>query len=209
MTQNCCRLSKLINNIVDLSKIDAGFYELSFSNNNIVEVVEDIVLSVADYIKVKGLNLIFDTEVEEKVIACDPEKIERIVLNLISNAVKFSDPGNDIYINVLDKGDFVEISDKDNGIGIDKADMGVIFDRFAQADKSLSRNAEGTGIGLSIVKSFTELHGGKVGVESEFGKGSKFTVTLPARCVENENNLRSRALINNHDVIRMELSDII
>lgn len=209
ITQNCCRLSKLINNILDLSRIDAGFYELNLSNNNIVEVVEDIVVSVADYVEVKGLNLIFDTDVEEKLIACDTEKIERIVLNLVTNAIKFSDPGNDIYVNVLDKGDSIEISVTDNGIGIDKADLDMIFDRFAQVDKSLSRNAEGTGIGLSIVKSFTELHGGTVRVESEFGKGSKFTVTLPARCAENKNNLRSRALIDNDNLIRMELSDII
>jgi signal transduction histidine kinase len=117
--------------------------------------------------------------------------------------------GNEVYVNVLDKGDFVEISVEDNGIGIDKADLDMIFERFTQVDKSLSRNAEGTGIGLSIVKSFTELHGGNVRVESEFGKGSKFIVTLPARCVEKGNNLRSRALISNNDVIKMELSDII
>lgn len=209
ITQNCCRLLKLINNIVDLSKIDAGFYELNLSNNNIVQVVEDIVMSAADYVQTRGLNLTFDTNVEERFIACDPEKIERMVLNLIANAVKFSDPGNDIYVNILDKGDYIEISVRDNGIGIDKTDLDMIFDRFAQVDKSLSRNAEGTGIGLSIVKSFTELHGGKVLVESEFGKGSRFTVTLPARCIENENNSCSRALISNDDVARIELSDIV
>jgi len=92
--KNSYRLSKLINNVVDLSKIDAGFFELNLSNNNIVEVVEEIVMSVTDFIDNKGLNIIFDTDIEEKNIACDPEKIERIVLNLISNAIKFSNEGN-------------------------------------------------------------------------------------------------------------------
>ena len=112
MMQNCYRLSKLINNIVDLSKIEAGFFELNLSNNNIVEVVEEIVMSVTDYTDSKGLNIIFDTDIEEKIIACDPEKIERIVLNLISNAIKFSDEGNEIFVDIKDKNEFVEISVK-------------------------------------------------------------------------------------------------
>ena len=91
MKLNSYRLSKLINNIVDISKIEAGFFKLNLSNNNIVEVVEEIVMSVTTLTESKGLNIIFDTDIEEKIIACDTEKIERIVLNLISNAIKFSD----------------------------------------------------------------------------------------------------------------------
>ena len=160
--QNSYRLSKLINNIVDTSKIEAGFFELNLSNNNIVEVVEDVVMSVTNFTEIKGLNIIFDTDIEDKVIACDPVKIERIVLNLISNAIKFSNKGEEILVDIKDKNEFVEISVKDNGVGIEKRHLDMIFDRFKQVDKSLSRNAEGTGIGLSLVKSIVELHGGNI-----------------------------------------------
>ena len=206
--QNSYRLSKLINNIVDLSKIEAGFFELNLSNNNIVEVVEEIVMSVTNFTESKGLNIIFDTDTEEKIIACDPEKIERIVLNLISNAIKFSDEGDEIFVDVKDKNEFVEISVKDNGIGIEDKDLDMIFDRFKQVDKSLSRNAEGTGIGLSLVKSIVELHGGSINVESEFGKGSKFTVILPFRKVVQENMIYSSKIRNKNENIQVELSDI-
>lgn len=206
--QNSYRLSKLINNIVDLSKIEAGFFELKLSNKNIVEVVEEIVMSVTDIIEVKGLNIIFDTNTEEKVIACDSEKIERIILNLLSNAIKFSNKGDEIFIEIDDKGEFVEVSVKDNGIGIEPGDLDKIFDRFKQVDKSLSRNSEGTGIGLSLVKSFVELHGGSIKVESKFGEGSKFVVNLPSRKVLENNILYESNIRNTSEIIKVEFSDV-
>ncbi|MBK5242296.1 MAG: PAS domain-containing sensor histidine kinase [Clostridium sp.] len=208
MMQNCYRLSKLINNIVDLSKIEAGFFDLILSNNNIVEVVEEIVMSVTPYTDIKGLNIIFDTDVEEKNIACDPEKIERVMLNLISNAIKFSNVGNKIFVNIKDKNEFIEISIKDNGIGIKHNQLDMIFNRFKQVDKSLSRNAEGTGIGLSLVKAIVEMHKGRIYVESEFGKGSTFTVELPARKVIQENLLNSGKIRNKTEDLQVELSDL-
>lgn len=206
--QNSYRLSKLINNIVDLSKIEAGFFELNLSNNNIVEVVEEIVMSVTNFTEIKGLNIIFDTDTEEKIIACDAEKIERIILNLISNAIKFSEAGDEIFVDIKDKNEFVEISVKDNGIGLEANNLDMIFDRFKQVDKSLSRNAEGTGIGLSLVKSIVELHGGNIYVESKLGVGSKFTVILPTQKVKNENMLFSSKISNKSENIQVELSDV-
>jgi signal transduction histidine kinase len=207
--QNCFRLIKLINNILDLSKIKSGFEKFSSGNENIVEVVEDIVESVSDYVTYKELNIIFDTDTEEKIIACDPEKIERIMLNLISNAIKFSNPGGDIFVNVSDKGEFVEILVKDNGIGIDKMHLDSIFKRFYQEDKSLSRNAEGSGIGLSLVKSFVEMHGGEIKVESEIGKGSTFTIRLPSKAAEQNSEIKSETDIKNKiDLLSIEFSDI-
>ena len=206
--QNSYRLSKIINNIVDLSKIEAGFFKLNLSNNNIVEVVEEIVTSVTTLTDSKGLNIIFDTDIEEKIIACDTEKIERIVLNLISNAIKFSVGGDEIFVNVKDKNEFIEISVKDNGIGIEANNLDMIFDRFKQVDKSLSRNVEGTGIGLSLVKSIVELHDGSISVESEFGKGSKFIVMLPSRKVLHENMIYNSKVQNGNENIRVELSDV-
>ncbi|MCB2296654.1 ATP-binding protein [Clostridium tagluense] len=208
MKLNSYRLSKLINNIVDSSKIQAGFFKLNLSNNNIVQVVEEIVLSTSNFTGSKGLHIIFDTDIEEKIIACDPEKIERIVLNLISNAIKFSDKGGKIFVDIKDKNEFVEISVKDNGIGIEEENLVTIFDRFKQVDKSLSRNAEGTGIGLNLVKSIVELHGGRVYAKSEFGKGSKFTVMLPSGKVLHENMLYGSKMKSGDESIQVELSDI-
>jgi len=208
LKQNSYRLSKLINNIVDSSKIEAGFFELNLSNKNIVGVIEEIVRSVSAFIEIKGLNIIFDTDIEEKIIACDSENIERILLNLISNAIKFSDEGDEIFVDVKDKNEFVEISVKDSGIGIEKKYLDIIFDRFKQVDKSLSRNAEGTGIGLSLVKSIVELHGGSIYVESEYGKGSTFTIKIPSRKVINGNAIDSSNMISENENIQVELSDI-
>jgi len=205
--QNSYRLSKLINNIVDSSKIEAGFFKINLSNNNIVEVVEDIVMSVTNLTESKGLNIIFDTDIEEKFIACDVEKIERIVLNLISNAIKFSNCGDEIFVEVEDKYEFIEISVKDNGVGIKKKYLDMIFDRFKQVDKSLSRNAEGTGIGLSLVKSIVELHGGSISVESKFGQGSKFTVMIPAEKVLKESRIYNNEVKSRDQNIRVELSN--
>ncbi|MFT5874724.1 MAG: signal transduction histidine kinase, partial [Clostridium sp.] len=206
--QNSYRLSKLINNIVDLSKIEAGFYKLNISNNNIVGIVEDIVLSLTNFTDIKGLNIIFGTDTEEKIIACDTKEIERIILNLISNAIKFSKVGEEILVAIVDKNEFVEISVKDNGIGIEDKNLDMIFDRFKQVDKSLSKNVEGTGIGLSLVKSIVELHGGSISVESEFGKGSKFTVRLLSRKVFHESIFYNSKVPIENENIKVEFSDI-
>jgi len=208
MKQNCFRLSKLIDNIVDISKIKAGFFQLNLSNNNIVEVVEEIVMSVSKFTESKVLNIVFDTDIEEKVIACDSEKIERVMLNLISNAIKFSNDGDEIFVNIKDKNEFVEISVRDNGIGIEEKDFSMIFDRFMQVDKSISRNAEGAGIGLNLTKSIIELHGGTIFVQSEVGKGSKFTFILPSKKIIKESLLSNSNLENKKVRIQLEFSDI-
>jgi len=173
-----------------------------------VEVVEEIVMSITTLTDSKGLNIIFDTDIEEKIIACDTEKVERIVLNLMSNAIKFSNEGDEIIVSIKDKNEFVEISVKDNGIGIEDEHLDIIFDRFKQVDKSLSRNTEGTGVGLSLVKSIVELAGGSIYAESEFGKGSKFTVMLPSEKVLQENMIYSSKMRSGDESIRVEFSDI-
>lgn len=208
--QNCYRFMRLINNIVDSSRIKSGFLKLCLSNKNIVEIVENIVQSISQYVKGKGINIIFDTNTEEKIIACDTHKIEKIMLNLISNAVKFSDRENTIYVGVLDKNDTVEISVRDNGIGIEKKHFDKIFERFYQVDKSLSRNAEGCGIGLSLVKSFVEMHNGKISVDSEFGEGTIFKIELPSRIIEADEIAidKIKPLDNKIEIIDLEFSDI-
>jgi PAS domain S-box-containing protein len=183
MRQNCFRMLRLVNNLIDLTRIDSGFLKLNLQNHNIVNIVEDITLSVAQYIESKNINIEFDTEVEEKYLACDADMIERIVLNILSNAVKFTPEGGNIWVNVYDRDDFILISIKDSGIGIPEDQLQVIFDRFRQVDKSLARNTEGSGIGLNLVKSLVELHEGEICVESTCGQGSEFIIELPARAV--------------------------
>lgn len=207
--QNCYRFTKLINNIIEMSKIDSGYYKLSLRNENIVDVIENIVQSIAEYIRGKGLNIVFDTDIEEKTIACDSIKLERIMLNLISNAIKFSNPGGTIDVKITDRKGFVEISVHDYGIGIDEKYQDFIFERFKQVEGSLSRNAEGSGIGLSLVKSFVELHGGRIAVESEAGKGSIFKFELPSILVQNPKEPEhDRTEINRVETINIEFSDI-
>ena len=147
-------------------------------------IIEDTTLSVVDYAKNKDIKVIFDTDIEEKITLCDEEKIERIILNLLSNAVKFTPKGGRIKVNIHDDGDRLKITVRDNGIGIPKDKLNIIFDRFTQVDKSFTRSTEGSGIGLYLVKVLVEMHNGKVSVESVYGKGSEFIIDLPVKVGE-------------------------
>jgi two-component system sensor histidine kinase ChiS len=213
MNQNALRLLRLINNIIDTTKIDGSYLNMNFKNGNIVSVIEDLVQSVADFIESKGINIIFDTEVEEKIIAFDEEKLERIILNLLSNAVKFTGVKGSIYVNIYDKGDSVEISVRDTGIGIPEDKLEFIFERFAQVDKSLKRKREGSGIGLSLVKSLVKIHGGSICVKSKLAQGSEFTVSLPVKTLdaeECENSTAHREIppAKYEEKLKVEFSDI-
>lgn len=209
MKQNCYRLLKLVNNLVDVNKIDSGYLKADFKNMDIVSVVEDITQSAANYIKSRGLSIIFDTDIEEKVIACDYEKIERIMLNLLSNAVKFSNSGGSIFVGVHDGDTNIEIIVEDTGIGIEKDKIKSIFKRFVQVDKSFTRDHEGSGIGLSLVEALVEMHGGSIYVESKYGEGSKFKIQLPAECIANGNICEIKEIQAVHvEKISIEFSDI-
>ena len=135
MKQNCYRLLRLVNNLIDITKIDSGFIELNLQNKNIVEIIENITLSTVEYAESKSRTIIFDTDVEEKIIAFDPEQMERIILNLISNAVKFTKPNDKIEVKIYDGLDNIIISVEDTGIGIPKEKQEMIFERFRQVDR--------------------------------------------------------------------------
>jgi PAS domain S-box-containing protein len=184
--QNCFRLLRLINNLIDITRVDTGFMKVQLENKNIVMIVEDITLSVAEFIESKGISLAFDTNAEEKIIACDADKIERIMLNLLSNAVKHTPPGGKIMVDILSQEKDVQITVADTGKGIPLDKQKIIFERFRQANPLLNRTHEGSGIGLSLVKSFVEMHHGKIVVDSEEGIGSQFTVTLPGDIIQCE-----------------------
>lgn len=209
--QNCYRLLRLVNNLIDITKIDSGFMELNLKNENIVEITEEIALSTVGYIENMSRTIIFDTDTEEKIMAFDEEKLERILLNLISNATKFTRPGDTIKVTLQDKHDHVIISVKDSGIGIPEDKLPQIFERFKQVDSSLSRSHEGSGIGLSLVKSLVEMHGGKIDVKSIHQKGTEFIITLPAKTITgNDNHTPKMDLTRDSNIekIQIEFSDI-
>ena len=183
--QNSYRLLRLANNLIDITKIDSGYYEIQPKNCNIVSIIEDITISVAQYMKDKGIDLIFDTSFEEIIISCDPDKIERIMLNLLSNAVKYTKSPGIINVFIDKTEDTVIISVKDTGIGIPKENISIIFERFIQVDDTLTRKCEGSGIGLSLVQSLVQMHGGKIAVYSTKDIGSEFTFTLPLQTINN------------------------
>lgn len=176
---NCQRMLRLINNMVDITKIDVGYTKPNMKNCDIVRLIEEITMSVVIYAKQKGINLIFDTDEEENIIKCDPEMIERAILNLVSNAIKFTKPNGNIFVNIHINKEWVQIIVKDDGVGIPIHMQDLIFERFVQADKSLTRMNEGSGIGLSIVKAMVELNEGEIYLESDGENGAEFEILLP------------------------------
>lgn len=203
---NCKRMLRLINNIVDITKIDVGFTQAKFVNCDIVRAIEDITLSVINYAENKNINIVFDTEIEEHIIKCDLSMIERAMLNLLSNAIKFTKENGNIAVNLYKDEQWVHILVKDDGIGIPIDIQDMIFERFVQVDKSLTRLNEGSGIGLSIVKSIVELNKGEIYLDSDGENGTEFEILLPNEKLEDyeyDNNYKV-----NLEKIELEFSDI-
>lgn len=208
INQSSNRLRRLINNLIDISKFDSGFFECKCKNENIVYVVEDIVHEVVDYAKEKNIELIFDTEEEEIISFIDKEKIERVILNLLSNAIKFTNENGKIEVYMKSDDNFIYITIKDNGIGISKEKIDHIFQRFYQVDNLLSRGSEGSGIGLCIVDEIIRMHGGKINIESEINKGTTFEIVLnvsKSNFIDKEEEKTDR---NIKDIVKVEMSDI-
>jgi signal transduction histidine kinase/ABC-type uncharacterized transport system substrate-binding protein len=209
--QNCYRLLRIINNLIDITKLDAGHFVINYSNKDIVGVIENIVLSIVDYVESKGISITFDTQIEEKIMTFDPDAMERIILNLLSNSIKFTPNGGSIEVNIYDKVSSIVISVKDTGVGIPIQKQASIFEKFVQVDKSLSRNREGSGIGLSLVKELVALHGGTIELESTIGKGSEFIIEIPVRLEKQYNSANEIDMYTMEDRverINIEFSDI-
>jgi len=171
-------LLSLINDILDLSKVEAGRMELTLSDFSLRAALSNGVSMVRERAVSHGIRL--DLVVDEiDVISADERKVKQIVFNLLSNAIKFTPDGGTIsVIGGLD-GDHARVSVRDSGIGIATADQARIFEEFRQAAQRSDASAQGTGLGLTLTKAFVELHGGRIWVESEIGKGSTFSFTLP------------------------------
>lgn len=181
--QNSYRMLRLVNNLIDSNKIEEGYYELQLGNHNIIQVVEEITQSVVGYVTGQGIELIFDTEQEEVFIACDPDQIERIMLNLLSNAAKYVGAAGKIEVKMTVVDEWVQVTVKDNGIGIPQEKLESIFSRFIQIENPMVKKSQGSGIGLALVKALVEMHEGKVWAVSEEGKGTLMGFLLPIRKV--------------------------
>jgi len=171
-------LLQLINDILDLSKVEAGQMELHLQSVELGELIQEVRASIEPLARSKAIVLNTESSRELSLIA-DSAKVKQMLLNLVSNAIKFTPSGGRIDIRVRRLESWVEIAVSDSGIGIAKEDLGRLFAEFQQLDAGPGRQQEGTGLGLALTKRFAELHGGQVIVESELGKGSTFTLRLP------------------------------
>lgn len=196
--RNVQRLSGIINDLLDLSKIEAGKMDFHFININIHSVIEYVKSTLTVVAKEKGLTLITDEKEHLPEIFADPQRLEQVLTNLVSNAIKFTPEGKQITIrttvknaqdlsyhecfaDVMNKldGDYILVSVEDEGIGIAEKDLLHAFDKFAQIENSLSRKVGGSGLGLPIAKQLLEAHNGAIWCESELEKGSTFYFAIP------------------------------
>ncbi|OCL26111.1 hypothetical protein U472_08835 [Orenia metallireducens] len=210
MKQNCYRLLRLLNNLLDITKFDTGAINLNLRNNNIIYLIEDIVMSVVPYAEAQDIDLFFDTNTEERIMACDPSKIERVILNLLSNSFKSTDAGGKITVKIIDQEEHIIISVKDTGVGIPEKKLKTLFNRFEQGNSYLSNKAEGSGVGLALVKSIVKAHNGKISVDSQYGEWTEFRIELPIETISKEDNYYSSTYTKEGIIerVNIEFSDV-
>lgn len=176
--QNCLALMKLTNNLIDNSRIQSDYLHPTFERVNIVDFIEDIVFGLVDYAKEKSISLIFDTNNEEIFLDIDENFMQRIMLNLISNSIKFTKIGGKIYIKITDEENDIEISIKDNGVGMDENFINKIFVKYTMGKNNDSIKEKGSGIGLFVVKNLVELQKGTIKINSKEGEGTEFVISF-------------------------------
>jgi len=173
-------LLSLINDILNYARLEAGHVDYNLATVPVAGLFRELEPLVSPLIEGKGLNYTVGPIEKGLAVHADPEKVQQILLNLVSNAVKFTDTGGQLAISVVTDGERVEISLRDTGCGIPADKLEVIFTPFLQLDRSLSTVSEGTGLGLAISRDLARGMGGDLNAESELGKGSTFTLVLPA-----------------------------
>lgn len=209
--RNAGKLLRLVNELLDISEIESGNMKLDASIIDVVPLLKGLVLSFASHAERKEIQLKFTTS-EEKLIACvDREKLERIITNILSNAFKFTPEGGRIDVDVNRCDELLTISVSDTGIGIPREKVPKIFDRFYQVNGTRTREQEGTGIGLALTKELVELHGGKIEVESEEGRGTVFNVSIPvgAGNCEREGLSESTGTVSEAAKLELESAEVV
>jgi len=183
---NVDRLVMLVNDLLDLSRIETGRMELKLQPLHLGRVVSDVVASIQGLSSRKKLNLQVQIEPDLPVVRGDYQRLVQVVTNLVDNACRYTPDGGEVTVSVYTIDGAVQVDVTDTGIGISPEDQEKIFDRFFRADHPLVRDTRGTGLGLPIVKSLVEMHGGRVWVKSEPGKGSTFSFTIPLSRLDDE-----------------------
>lgn len=173
----CDELISLVNDLLDLSRIESGTITLQAKDIFLRELIEEIITSIKPQTEENNISISFACE-SGLMVSADPNRLKQILTNLLDNAVKFTEDGGAVNVDVIDKNDEVEISVNDTGIGIPESEKQKIFDRFYQSTLTTKRITKGTGLGLAIAKNLVEMYGGQLKVESELGKGSRFYFTL-------------------------------
>jgi signal transduction histidine kinase len=173
------RLTQLINNILDFSRIEAGRKEYRFAPTSVARIVSDVLEAYRFQIEQQGFELSVDVEPGLPEVEADSEALGQALLNLVNNAIKYSRETKSIALSVRRAGERVAISVADKGIGVPKAEQRKIFEKFYRGEASLVHETKGSGLGLSLVEHIMEAHGGTVEIESAPGKGSTFTLVLP------------------------------
>jgi signal transduction histidine kinase len=173
-------LLSLTNDILDLSKIEAGRMELELTDFHLPTALDSALTLVRE--RAGRRNITLNTAIDERLgqIQADERKVRQVVLNLLSNAIKFTPEGGRIEVGAMPKNGLVEVSVSDTGVGIAPEDQEAVFEEFRQVGTA-EKKVEGTGLGLTLCRKFVELHGGRIWVKSELGLGSTFTFTLPVR----------------------------
>lgn len=210
--RNTFRQLRLVNNLIDITKLHSHQFKLNFRNVDIVSLTKLIIESANTYTKQKKISLYFESNISSKNITIDDEKYERIILNILSNAIKFTPDGGNIAVNINEnkKNNTISIDISDTGIGIPEEKYETIFRRFGQVENNLSRQAEGSGIGLALVKMLVDILEWRIEVDSKLGVGSRFTIILPIKeeVIDEENKGYldpENRLIN---AVNVEFSDI-
>jgi PAS domain S-box-containing protein len=184
-------LLNLINDILDISKIEAGKMELFYEVFDFADMISDINFMMKALASKRGILLDFEMGSRNILINADRSKLKQVLYNIIGNAIKFSHENGKVQVNVSTKDDLLNVSIKDSGIGISRDDQVKLFQPFVQIDSASNRKYEGTGLGLALVKNLLELHGGSIGMESELGKGSTFFFSVPVNLDSRDINFDS------------------
>lgn len=206
--QNTFRLSRLVGNLLDITRLDAGFMAPNLANIDIVRLLCGLTKSMRCYTAAKGLNISFSSTAASQCVRTDPQLIERIMLNLISNAIKHTPRGGNIHIQYEEKQDKFVISVIDNGEGIPDDQQEIIFERFRQVDTAFTRANGGSGIGLNLVKAFAEILGGRITLKSKLNVGSTFSLELPLVSADEHLPAQDDHQAEMNLRVQIELSDI-
>jgi len=211
--QNSYRMLRLFNSILEVFKIEADGESLILQNQDIVSIIHNIYTSIEQLGISNNITLNFSSTLDYKRMAFDPDKIERIILNLLTNSFKYTNPGGEICLTLTEEDENIKISVKDNGAGIPPEQLDLIFEKFQKGGKIYDNvYCKGIGVGLYVVKLFVELHNGHIEVKSEEGIGTEFIITLPIRLIEEDtdtlcfrNGVSDSKII---ETINIEFSDV-